>query len=45
MRKAVLLAVVLMSGGGVAAVAQDSGAGAPTCQAELAWVTEFAATN
>jgi hypothetical protein len=45
MRKAVLLAVILMSGGGVAAVAQDSGAGAPTCQAELAWVTEFAATN
>jgi hypothetical protein len=45
MRSAVLLAVVLMSGGGVAVAGQDSGAGAPTCQAELAWVTGFAATN
>jgi hypothetical protein len=46
MRNLSLLAAVIMGGGVAAAVGQDPGLGVPPpCQAELAWVTEFAATN
>jgi hypothetical protein len=46
MRNLPLVAAVVLIGGVTAAAGQDPGQGvSPPCRAELAWVTEFAATN